>query len=207
LFLGASQSFRAVNIVFTDATLPERNMLTASPSGGVPSAGSIGTCGHSRREPDGAAIDQAQTRSYTRRSEPVAQPVEHLTFNQGVVGSSPTGLAKQNQRLTDVPQDIQTAKNRPGKRPVSRAEEPTPDLSLPLAHPITLTGGPRSHLVTLMDAAILIRELEPFRQARPVWDRAAEMILLASSSREAPDVAEATRQLRVALNHENWLKN
>jgi hypothetical protein len=50
----------------------------------------------------------------------------------------------------------------------------SPDLSLPLAEPITLTRGPRSHLVTLMDAAILIRELEPFRQARPVWDRAAE---------------------------------
>src|SRR5713101_4766671 len=48
----------------------------------------------SRRETAGAAIDRAQTRSYTRRSEPVAQPVEHLTFNQGVVGSSPTGLAK-----------------------------------------------------------------------------------------------------------------
>ncbi len=26
------------------------------------------------------------------------------------------------------------------------------------------TGGPRSHLVTLMDAAILIRDLETFRQ-------------------------------------------
>ena len=24
--------------------------------------------------------------------EPVAQPVEHLTFNQGVLGSSPSGL-------------------------------------------------------------------------------------------------------------------
>jgi hypothetical protein len=28
-------------------------------------------------------------------------------------------------------------------------------------------------LVTLMDAAILIRDLDQFRQARPVWDRAA----------------------------------
>jgi hypothetical protein len=44
-----------------------------------------------------------------------------------------------------------------------------PDLSLSLAQPITLTGGPRTHLVTLMDAAILIAGLEPFRQARPVW--------------------------------------
>ncbi len=76
-----------------------------------------------------------------------------------------------------------------------------------LAYPITLTGGPRSHLVTLMDAAILIRDMEPFRQARPVWDRAAEMILLEASSGEAPDIAEATRQLHVALNRENWLKN
>ena len=58
----------------------------------------------------------------------------------------------------------------------------TPDLSLPLAQPIALTGGPRSHLVTLMDAAILIRDLEPFRQARPVWDRAAEMIFLAGTT-------------------------
>jgi hypothetical protein len=34
---------------------------------------------------------------------------------------------------------------------------PLPDLSLPLAQPIILTHGPRSYLVTLMDAAILIR--------------------------------------------------
>jgi hypothetical protein len=29
-------------------------------------------------------------------------------------------------------------------------------------------GGPRSHLMTLIDGAILIRDLEPFRQARLV---------------------------------------
>jgi hypothetical protein len=72
---------------------------------------------------------------------------------------------------------------------------------------MTLTGGPQSHLVTLMDAAILIRDMEPFRQARPVWDRAAQMILTGAQSGEAPDIAEATRQLPVALNHDNWLKN
>jgi len=38
------------------------------------------------------------------------------------------------------------------------------DLSRKLARTITLTGGPRSHLVTFMDAAILIRGLETFRQ-------------------------------------------
>ena len=81
------------------------------------------------------------------------------------------------------------------------------DLTIPLARPITLTSGPRSHLVTLMDAAILIRDLKPFRQARPVWDRAAEMIMIAAATRERADIAEATRQLHAALNHENWLKN
>jgi hypothetical protein len=39
--------------------------------------------------------------------------------------------------------------------PLKRKE---PDLTLPLAHPITLTGGPRSYPVTFTDAAILIRE-------------------------------------------------
>jgi hypothetical protein len=63
----------------------------------------------------------------------------------------------------------------------------SPDLSLPLAQPITLTRGPRLHLVTLMDAAILIRDLEPFRLARPVWDRAAEMILLAAETGKRAD--------------------
>ncbi len=82
----------------------------------------------------------------------------------------------------------------------------SPDLTIPLAQPITLTRGPRSHLVTLMDAAILIRDLEPFRQARPVWDRAAEMILIAATTRERADIAEAMRQLLVALGHENWWK-
>jgi hypothetical protein len=72
------------------------------------------------------------------------------------------------------------------------ARTPAPDLTLPLAQPITLTRGPRSHLVTLMDAAILIRDLDQFRQARPVWDRAAEVILLAASTREQTDIAEAT---------------
>jgi hypothetical protein len=58
-----------------------------------------------------------------------------------------------------------------------------------------------------MDAAIPIRDMEPFRQARRVWDRAAEMILVAATSGEEPDIAEATRQLHVALNRENWLKH
>jgi hypothetical protein len=57
-----------------------------------------------------------------------------------------------------------------------------------------------------MDAAILIRDLGPFRQARLVWDRAAEMILIAAETGKRADVAEATRQMLVALGQENWVK-
>jgi hypothetical protein len=77
------------------------------------------------------------------------------------------------------------------------------DLTRKLARRIVLTEGPRSRLETLQDAANLIRV---FRQARPVWDRAAEMILLAGTTRKATDIQEATRQMLVALEHENWWK-
>jgi hypothetical protein len=36
---------------------------------------------------------------WSRRGEPVAQPVEHLTFNQGVPGSNPGGLTNQTRGL------------------------------------------------------------------------------------------------------------
>jgi hypothetical protein len=49
--------------------------------------------------------------------------------------------------------------------------------------------------------------LEPFQQARPVWDRAAEMILVAAGTGERADTAEATRQMLVALERENWWKS
>jgi hypothetical protein len=60
--------------------------------------------------------------------------------------------------------------------------------------------------VTLQDAAVLIRDLEPFRQARPAWDRAAEMILVAATTGATDDIAEATRQMLVALGREYWVK-
>src|SRR5262249_31845095 len=98
-------------------------------------------------------------------------------------------------------------KTAPGKLVGSRkVPVQTADLTLPLAHPITLTRGAGSHLVTLMDAAILIRDLEPWRQARPVGDRAAGLILLAAETRKRSDIAEATRQLLVCVERENWWK-
>jgi hypothetical protein len=80
--------------------------------------------------------------------------------------------------------------------PVTSLPRPTqtmsPDLTLPPAQLITRGRA---------------RTSSHFRQARPVWDRAAEMILLAGTTRKATDVDEATRQLLVALGHENWWKD
>ena len=57
----------------------------------------------------------------------------------------------------------------------------------------------------LVDAA-KVRDRATRRQAWPMWDRAAEMILVAAETRKRGDVAEATRQVLVALEKENWLK-
>ncbi len=81
-----------------------------------------------------------------------------------------------------------------------------PDLSRKLAHTIKPTGGPAAQLDTLADAAQLIADLEQFRQARPVWDRCAEMLLVAARTGRKADIAEATRFILVALEKENWLK-
>jgi hypothetical protein len=43
------------------------------------------------------AIDLSE--AIKRPWERVAQPVEHVTFNHGVLGSSPSALTKRNQRL------------------------------------------------------------------------------------------------------------
>jgi hypothetical protein len=97
----------------------------------------------SRIEPSGAVSTTRNTREprTSARCAPICQRVSHFGYRPAHHPRSMTATA--------------TA------RPV--------DLSLPLARPITLTSGPRSHLGTLQDAAILIRDLEPFRQARPVW--------------------------------------
>jgi hypothetical protein len=78
------------------------------------------------------------------------------------------------------------------------------DFTLKLARTIKPHRGPTAQLETLGDAAQLIADLDQFRQARPVWDRAAEMIMIAAETGERADIAEATRQLLVALGHENW---
>ena len=90
----------------------------------------------------------------------------------------------------------------------SRTAKPakSPDLTRQLAHTIKPTAGPAAHLETIADAAQLIADLEQWRQARPYWDRCAEMLMRAAKTGRKPDVAEATRCVMVALEKENWLK-
>lgn len=80
-----------------------------------------------------------------------------------------------------------------------------PDFKRLLAHPIKPTGGPVVLLVTLEDAAKFIGLMEPWRQARPYWDRCAGEILKAARTGKRSDIVEATRSLEVALRRENWL--
>ena len=100
-------------------------------------------------------LDRVETSTYTRArqriaapslparaffAEPVAQPVEHVTFNHGVLGSSPSGLttrSKQPQHNTPLP-------SRPGELPSRPGElhpEPLTDPDLTLSrHPARATA-------------------------------------------------------------------
>ena len=74
-----------------------------------------------------------------------------------------------------------------------------------LARPIKPTGGAVGMLLTLEDVSKFISLMEPWRQARPYWDRCAAEILKAAKSGKHSDIVETTRSLEVALRKENWL--
>jgi len=75
----------------------------------------------------------------------------------------------------------------------------------PLTDPIDPTDGPLDKLVTVSDAARFVTELETWRQARPHWVHAGELILKAGNSGRAKDIDKATTHMRQALRVEGWL--
>jgi hypothetical protein len=76
---------------------------------------------------------------------------------------------------------------------------PQYDFKLALTRSIEPTGGPGIELGTLADAARFVGLLRPFRQARPHWDFAAELLLKAAETGEPDDIEAATTQMeRVA---------
>jgi hypothetical protein len=74
-----------------------------------------------------------------------------------------------------------------------------------LARRIEPSGGPGAELVTLEDAARFMGRMRPWRQARPTWDYAAELILRAATSGKRADIEAATAQMERALRTDNWL--
>jgi len=82
---------------------------------------------------------------------------------------------------------------------------PAYDFNLALTRVIEPTRGPRAELATLQDATRFIGQMKPWRQVRPYWDFAADLLLKAAATREEDDIEAATAQMERALRVEGWL--
>jgi hypothetical protein len=78
------------------------------------------------------------------------------------------------------------------------------NFKLALTRVIVPTARPGVELATLADAARFVAMLRPFRQARPHWDFAAELLLKAAETGKRGDVEAATSQMERALRVEGW---
>jgi hypothetical protein len=54
-------------------------------------------------------------------------------------------------------------------------------------------------------AARFVGLMRPWRQARPHWDFAAELLLKAAQTRQKSDIEMVTAQIECALRVEEWL--
>ena len=57
-----------------------------------------------------------------------------------------------------------------------------------LTRVIEPTGGPGAELATIEDAARFVGLMKPWRQSRPHWDFAAELLLKAAETRKESDI-------------------
>ena len=73
----------------------------------------------------------------------------------------------------------------------------------PLIYALTLSDGTR--IATLRQAATLMKGLPETRKSEPVWQHAADLLVLAHKNGKAADVRVATDQLRRALQVEGWM--
>jgi hypothetical protein len=79
------------------------------------------------------------------------------------------------------------------------------NFKLALTRRIEPTGGPGIELATLEDAARFVGLVRTWRQSRPHWDFAAELLLQAAETGKRRDVEAATAQMERALRVEGWL--
>jgi hypothetical protein len=73
-------------------------------------------------------------------------------------------------------------------RPASMKLQPDGQFTLPLG----------VELATLEDAARFMGHMRPRRQARPHWDCAADLVLIAATTGEEADIERATAQMERA---------
>ena len=59
-------------------------------------------------------------------------------------------------------------------------------------------------MATLEDGARFVGLMRSWRQARPHWDFAAELLLKAAQTKEESDIEVATAQMERALRVEGW---
>jgi hypothetical protein len=79
------------------------------------------------------------------------------------------------------------------------------DFSLKLTRVIEPKEGPGVELATLQDAARFMGHMRPWRQVRPHWEYAADLVLIAATTGEERDIERATAQMERALRRDNWL--
>ena len=79
------------------------------------------------------------------------------------------------------------------------------DFRLKLMRVIEPKEGPGVELATLEDAARFMGHTRPWRQTRPHWEYAAELVLIAATTGEEADIERATAQMERALRRDNWL--
>jgi hypothetical protein len=72
---------------------------------------------------------------------------------------------------------------------------PVYDFKLALTRVIEPTRGPGAELATLEDAARFVGLMRPWRQARPHWDFAVELLLKATQTKENSDIEMATARV------------
>jgi hypothetical protein len=90
-------------------------------------------------------------------------------------------------------------------RKVGRAEAQKHDFSRKLTRVIGPKEGPGVELATLEDAARFMGHMRPWRQARPHWEYAAELVLVAATTGQEADIERATAQMERAPRRDNWL--
>jgi hypothetical protein len=74
-----------------------------------------------------------------------------------------------------------------------------------LTFAIEPTGGPGAILETLEYCAVFMGKMHRWRQARPHWEHAAELVLKAAKTGRRADIDVAAAQMERALRADGWI--